>query len=78
MFISQIAIRNYRLFTPDRLFTIDNFNVPNGTEEGSGLNVFVGENGCGKTSLLEALALPMLEYKADSFSVDDMNDQAKM
>jgi len=77
MFISQIAIRNYRLFTPDRLFTIDNFNVPNGTEEGSGLNVFVGENGCGKTSLLEALALPMLEYKVDSFSVDDMNDPSK-
>lgn len=77
MFISQIVIKNYRLFTSDNLLKIDNFNIPNRTEEGSGLNVFVGENGCGKTSLLEALALPILEYKADSFSIDDMNDPSK-
>lgn len=74
MFISRINIKNFRLFNPSEYFIIDGFNVPDGANEGSGLNVFVGENGCGKTSLLEALTLPILEFKSDSFSLDDMND----
>lgn len=77
MFISRITIKNFRLFTAEETFTIDNFNVPNKMDEGSGLNVFVGENGCGKTSLLEALALPILEFKSDNFSLTDMNDPNK-
>lgn len=73
MFISGISIENYRLFGTDPLFEISGFNVPDGSSEGSGINVFVGENGCGKTTLLEALALPILEYKSDSFALEDMN-----
>jgi AAA15 family ATPase/GTPase len=77
MFISSISIKNYRLFSADDAFQIEGFNVPNGIEEGSGINIFVGENGCGKTTLLDALSLPILEYKSDNFSVDDMNDPQK-
>ncbi len=52
MFISKITIKNFCLFTADQEFTVDNFNVPDGVEEGSGLNAFFGENGGGKTSFV--------------------------
>lgn len=74
MYISKITIKNYRLFSASKIFSVDKINVPDNTNDGSGLNVFVGENASGKTSLLEALALPVLEFKSDSFSIDDMND----
>jgi len=77
VFISGISIGNYRLFGSDPLFVINDFNVPDGDTEGSGINVFVGENGCGKTTLLEALSLPILEYKSDSFALEDMNNPQK-
>ena len=48
MFIKKITIKNFRLFPSDKDFEIDNINTPDGTNEGSGLNVFVGENGSGK------------------------------
>jgi len=44
---------------------------------GSGLNVFVGEDGSGKTALLDAFALPILEYKTENFGVDNFNDTSK-
>lgn len=77
MFVHKIEISNFRLFDADGVFSIDNFNVPDGETEGSGINVFVGENGLGKTTLLEAIALPMLEYKSDAFTIDDMNDPSQ-
>jgi len=70
MFIKKITIQNFRLFKDDEVFEIDNLNIPDNTE-GSGLNLFVGENGCGKTSLLDAFALPLLSYKAEGFSLND-------
>lgn len=73
MFIKKIDIKNFRIFPSDKNFEIDNINIPNGNL-GSGLTVLVGENGCGKTTILEALALPILEYKAESFSLKDLND----
>lgn len=73
MFIKKIDIKNFRLFPSEKNFEIDNINIPNGNL-GSGLTVLVGENGCGKTTILEALALPILEYKAESFSLKDLND----
>ncbi len=72
MFIRKITITNFRPFSST--FTIDNLNVPNTIDKGSGLNVFVGENGCGKTTLMDALVLPILEYKAESVSLDDFFD----
>jgi len=74
MFIKKVTIQNFRLFKSEELFEIDNLNIPDGTIEGSGLSLFVGENGCGKTSLLEALGLPLLSYKSDGFSLCDFFD----
>ena len=74
MFISKIEISNFRLFGADPVFSIADFNIPDGDTPGSGINVFVGENGSGKTTLLDAISLPLLEYKSDSFSLDDVND----
>lgn len=74
MFIKKVDIKNFRLFKEDAVFELDGLNTPNETDEGSGLNVFVGENGCGKTSLLDALALPLLSYRADGFQLTDLNN----
>ncbi|KKP46233.1 MAG: hypothetical protein UR39_C0013G0011 [Candidatus Woesebacteria bacterium GW2011_GWA1_33_30] len=73
MFIKKITIKNFRLFRSEEAFEIDDLNVPD-NNEGSGLNLFVGENGCGKTSLLEAFALPLLSYMAEGFSLNDFFD----
>lgn len=71
MFIRSISIKNFRLFDDTQTFSISNLNCPDDTNDGAGLNMFVGENGCGKTTLLDALVLPLLEYKADTISLDD-------
>ena len=72
MRIRAIEIQNFRLFPWDKTFTLDNINIPNGSA-GSGLTVFVGENASGKTSLLDAIALPLLTYKAESFKLSDFH-----
>lgn len=74
MFINSIKITNFRLFPSGKIFEVNNINSPDGINNGSGLNVFVGENGSGKTALLDALSLPILEYKTDNFSVSDLNN----
>ncbi|HRN70258.1 MAG TPA: AAA family ATPase [Candidatus Woesebacteria bacterium] len=74
MKIKKITIKNFRLFNAENPFSVDNLNIPNNADEGSGITVFVGENGCGKTTLLEAIALPLLSYKADSFQLNDLNN----
>ncbi len=75
MFLKKIDIENFRLF--DKNFIVDNFNIPDNTKEGSGLTLIVGENGCGKTSLLDAISMCMLDYKASSFNIYDMNSTKK-
>lgn len=75
--IKSIQIKNYRLFPTEAPFEINDFNIPDGTTQGTGLNIFVGENGCGKTALLDALALPYVSFKANSFSLNDLNDPTK-
>lgn len=77
MFIQKITIKNFRLFPSDSDFVVDNINTPDGTNNGSGLNVFVGENGSGKTALLDSFALPILEYKTENFGIDNFNDTSK-
>lgn len=77
MFISKVEIKNYKLFSTEDNFEIKDFNVPDNSNIGSGLTVIVGENGCGKTTVLEAIASTLLEYKADSFNINDMNNPDK-
>jgi len=77
MFIKKITIENFRLFESEKIFEIDDLNIPNKKDDGSGLNVFVGENGSGKSALLEAFVLPILEYKKDNISIKDFNDLEK-
>jgi len=74
MFIKSIAIKNFRCFPADNNFIVDDISSPNSVDEGSGLNVFVGENGCGKTTLLDAVALPLLQFKAEGFDLNDFNN----
>lgn len=74
MFIQSIEINNFRLFSSK--FAVNDFNVPDMENEGSGLTVLVGENGCGKTSILDAIAFSLLEYKKDTLKIDDLNNPA--
>lgn len=74
MFIKSIQIKNYKLFSPDEYFEINDLNIPDGVNNGSGLTIFVGENGCGKSTLLDAFAMPYVSYKTDSFSLSDINN----
>ena len=46
MFLKKIEIKNFRLFKDN--FILDDFNVPDNNEEGTGLTLIVGENGCRK------------------------------
>lgn len=71
MFLKKIEIKNFRLFKDN--FILDDFNVPDNNEEGTGLTLIVGENGCGKTTVLDAIGMCMLDYKASSFNVCDLN-----
>lgn len=52
MFIKSIEIENFKGFHGNH--EID-FNIPDGITEGSGLNIFVGENNAGKSTIFEAL-----------------------
>lgn len=74
MFIKNVTIKNFRLFKDDPVFEIKDINVPDNENDGSGLTVLVGENGCGKTALLEAISMPLLTYKSDSITLNDFND----
>ena len=74
MFIKTIVILNFRLFKSNEPFRIDDINIPDGNNDGSGLTVFAGENGCGKTSILDAVAYSLLPYKADGFKLTDLNN----
>ena len=77
MFISKVHINNFRMFSEGDKYQIGEFNIPKDNKEGSGLTVLVGENGCGKTTILDSIAYSVIEYKADSFSISDMTDIKK-
>lgn len=53
MFIKSLCLSNFKGFIgSDHQI---NFKIPNGTTAGSGLNIFVGENNSGKSSVFEAI-----------------------
>ena len=53
MFIKSICLSNFKGFIGDSHQI--NFKIPDGTTAGSGLNIFVGENNSGKSSIFEAV-----------------------
>lgn len=71
MFIKSIDITNYKLFKDT--FSVD-FNIPDGLKEGSGLTILCGENGNGKSSILESIALGLQDYRSENFSIEHIND----
>ncbi|WP_433971956.1 AAA family ATPase [Tunturiibacter lichenicola] len=77
MFIKEVQVSNFRLFAATSPAFIVALNVPDAQNEGGGLTAFVGENGCGKTTLLDAIALPIVSFKAEGFVLEDFNDPAK-
>lgn len=74
MFVKSIDITNYKLFKDT--FSVD-FNIPDGVKEGSGLTILCGENGNGKSSILESIALGFQDYRSENFSIEHINDLTK-
>lgn len=74
MFIKNVTIENFRIFKEAFTFSAGTIGIPDGTREGSGLTILVGENGVGKTSILEAMALPLISYRTDSLELNDFCD----
>lgn len=54
MFIKTLLIKNYKCFNDDTKPL--EFNLPDGQTAGSGLNILVGENNSGKSTVFEAIA----------------------
>ncbi|RUV23656.1 AAA family ATPase [Mesorhizobium sp. M7A.F.Ca.MR.245.00.0.0] len=73
-FVRELTIDNFRCFSAETV----KLAVPDG-QPGSGLTLFVGNNGTGKTAVLEALDyLFGGRYKAESrLSIRDFNDFVK-
>ncbi len=74
MYISKVIIKNYRIFGSDKEYEMNSINIPDMQNNGSGITVIAGENGNGKTTILDAIASSMLEYKADLFDIKDINN----
>lgn len=75
IFIKKLTIENYKCFENEPI----DFHVPDGENEGSGLNILIGENGNGKTTILEAINyLTLNSYSAENkLSINDFNDHQK-
>ena len=74
MLIKSLTIQNYKCFKNESI----DLGVPDGTR-GSGLNILIGENGNGKTSVLEALNyLTLNSFSAENrLTVNDFQDFRK-
>jgi len=53
MFIKQLQIKNFKCFDEDTKSL--EFNTPDGETPGSGLNIFVGDNNSGKSTVFEGI-----------------------
>lgn len=53
MYIKSLKVVNFKGFSDDNNYI--EFNIPNGNDLGSGLNILIGENNCGKSTILEAI-----------------------
>jgi len=71
MFIKSLAINNFKGFKGKHEI---NFNIPDGETHGSGLNIFVGENNSGKSTVFEALDFIKDSTKKDPVSLINKSD----
>lgn len=73
LFIKKLSIANYKCFTQQDV----ELNAPDGLNIGSGLNILIGENANGKTSVLEAINyLSQSKYGVEnSLSIGDFHDK---
>ena len=62
MFIDSIKVENFKGY--HGIHEV-NFNTPDGFTVGSGLNIFVGENNSGKSTIFEILDLVKESTKKD-------------
>ncbi|MFA5355421.1 MAG: AAA family ATPase [Candidatus Paceibacterota bacterium] len=74
IFIKKLTIQNYKCFENEPI----NLSIPNGNR-GSGLNILIGENGNGKTTVLEAVNyLTLNSFSAENkLSINDFFDFKK-
>ncbi|EAT4305993.1 hypothetical protein EYA11_25925 [Salmonella enterica subsp. enterica serovar Mbandaka] len=73
MFIKSIDINNFKGYHGNHSI---NFNIPDGATEGSGLNIFVGENNSGKSTVFEALEFIKDSTKKDPSTLLNKSDPA--
>ena len=73
LFVSKLSIENYKCFSNQEI----ELKVPDGTNPGSGLNLLIGENANGKTSILECINyLSQSKYSLETvLSIGDFNDK---
>lgn len=73
--IKKAFIENYKCFEEQAF----NFSVPDGATAGSGLNILIGENGNGKTALLESINYATQNSYASEnrLRINDFNDYSK-
>jgi len=74
MFFKSIKIKGYKGFDDTGEISLC---VPDGKTLGSGLNIFVGENGTGKTSILKAISFLTISsfYAQNKISFSDFNSK---
>lgn len=75
IFIKKLTIQNYKCFENEPI----DFNSPDGKNEGSGLNILIGENGNGKTAILESINyLTLSSFSTENrLSINDFYDYQK-
>jgi len=75
IFIREVSIENFKCFSDHKV----KLASPDGTTPGSGLTVLIGENGNGKTALLEAINYTNQgSYAAENrLSINDFQDHEK-
>jgi len=75
IFIKKLTIQNYKCFENEPI----DFHVPDGINEGSGLNILIGENGNGKTAVLESINyLTSSSFSTENkLSINDFYDYQK-
>lgn len=75
MFIKSMIIRNFKGFLGENEI---NFKVPDGIADGSGLNIFVGQNNSGKSTVFEALDFIKDSTKKDPELLVNKSDSANV